>query len=228
MEQSATYIQVQGLLKPDELAAVDALLAQSEFTDGKLTATGAAQQVKNNLQLSKSSATAQQLENIILTAISQSPLIQAAVMPKFVLPPLFSRYEAGMQYGWHVDSPLTGQMPTIRSDVSMTVFLADPASYQGGELVIQTEVGNVAFKMNKGDAIIYPTTKLHVVNPVSSGTRQVAVTWMQCAVRDVAKRELLLQLNTVQQMMYQRAPQAPEYLVLQQVYSNLVRMWVEL
>jgi PKHD-type hydroxylase len=228
MEQSATYIQVQGLLKPEELAVIDELLAQAEFTDGRLTATGAAQQVKNNLQLPPGSETAAQLQAIILNAISQSPLIQAAVMPKFVLPPLFSRYEAGMQYGWHVDSPLAGQGPTIRSDVSMTVFLADPASYQGGELVIQTEAGNMAYKLNKGDAIIYPTTRLHVVNPVISGTRQVAVTWMQCAVKEAVKRELLLQLNTAQQMTYQRNPQAPEYLVLQQVYSNLVRMWADL
>ncbi len=228
MEQSATYIQVKGLLKPQELAAIDELLVQSTFTDGRLTATGAAQQVKNNLQLSPGSETAAQLQAIILNAISQSPMIQAAIMPKMVLPPLFSRYEAGMQYGWHVDSPLAGQMPTIRSDVSMTVFLAEPASYQGGELVIQTEAGNMAYKLNKGDAIIYPTTRLHVVNPVVSGTRQVAVTWMQCAVKEAGKRELLLQLNTAQQMVYQRNPQAPEYLVLQQVYSNLVRMWVDL
>jgi PKHD-type hydroxylase len=226
--ESATYIQVQGLLKPAELATIDELLAQSTFTDGRLTATGSAQQVKNNLQLPKDGSTTQQLENIILNAVSQSPLIQAAVMPKFVLPPLFSRYEAGMQYGWHVDSPLAGQMPTIRSDVSMTVFLADPGSYQGGELIIQTEAGNMGYKLNKGDAIIYPTTKLHMVNPVTAGTRQVAVTWMQCAVRDVSKRELLLQLNTAQQLMYQKNPQAPEYLMLQQVYSNLIRMWVEL
>jgi PKHD-type hydroxylase len=228
MEQSATYIHVQGLLKAEELTAIDALLAGAEFKDGRLTATGAAQQVKNNLQLSKEGATTQQLENIILNAVSQSPLIQAAVMPKFVLPPLFSRYEAGMQYGWHVDSPLAGQAPTIRSDVSMTVFLADPASYQGGELVIQTEAGNMAYKLNKGDALIYPTTRLHVVNPVIAGTRQVAVTWMQCAVKEAAKREILLQMNTAQQLMYQKNPQAQEYLMLQQVYSNLVRMWIEL
>jgi PKHD-type hydroxylase len=228
MEQSATYIHVQGLLKPDELAVIDELLAKSVFTDGKLTATGAAQQVKNNLQLPAGSETTAQLQAIILNAVSQSPLIQVAVMPKFVLPPLFSRYETGMQYGWHVDSPLAGQGPTIRSDVSMTVFLADPASYEGGELVIQTEAGNMAYKLNKGDAIIYPTTRLHVVNPVLSGIRQVAVTWMQCAVKEATKRELLLQLNTAQQMMYQRNPGAPEYLALQQVYSNLVRMWTDL
>jgi PKHD-type hydroxylase len=228
MEQSATFIQVPGLLRVEELAAIDQLLSVSTFANGKLTATGAAQQVKNNLQLPADSETTVQLQSIVLNAISQSPLIQVAVMPKFVLPPLFSRYEVGMQYGWHVDSPLAGQMPTIRSDVSMTVFLSEPDSYQGGELVIQTEAGNMAYKLKRGDAIIYPTTRLHVVNPVLSGIRQVAVTWMQCAVRDAGKRELLLQLNTVQQMMYQRNPQAPEYLLLQQAYSNLVRMWAEL
>jgi PKHD-type hydroxylase len=228
MDQATTYLRVPGLLKPEELAQIDHLLANAVFTDGRLTASGAAAQVKQNLQLSKEGETAQQVEAIVLNAVSQSPLIQAAIMPKMVLPPLFSRYEAGMQYGWHVDSPLTGQFPTIRSDVSMTVFLNDPSEYEGGELVIQTEAGNVGYKLNKGDAIIYPTTRLHVVNPVQSGVRKVAVTWMQCAVREAHKRELLLQLNTAQQMLYQRSPQAPEYLMLQQVYSNLVRMWTEI
>jgi PKHD-type hydroxylase len=228
MDQSTTYIRVPGLLKPEELAQLDTLLDGAEFVDGKLTATGAAQQVKNNLQLPKESEAALQAGNIILDAVSQSPLVQAAVMPKMVLPPLFSRYGAGMQYGWHVDSPLTGQYPTIRADVSMTVFLNNPEEYTGGELVIQTEAGNVAYKLQRGDAIIYPTTRLHVVNPVQLGMRKVAVTWMQCAIRDAAKRELLLQLNTAQQLLYQRQPQAPEYLMLQQVYSNLVRRWTEI
>jgi len=228
MEQATSYIRVPGLLKPEELDLIEGLLANATFTDGRLTAGGAARLVKHNLQLPKESETAEQVGAVVLNAISQSPMIQAAVMPKLVLPPLFSRYEAGMQYGWHVDSPLTGQYPTIRADVSMTVFLNNPDEYEGGELVIQTEAGNVAYKLNKGDAIIYPTTRLHVVNPVQSGVRKVAVTWMQCVVRDAQKREMLLQLNTAQQLLYQRNPQAPEYLILQQVYSNLVRMWAEL
>ena len=228
MDQGSTYLKIPGLLKPEELEQIENLLANAEFIDDRLTATRAALQVKNNLQLSRAGEIAQQVENIVLNAVSQSPLIQAAVMPKIVLPPLFSRYTEGMYYGWHVDSPLTGQYPTIRADVSMTVFLNDPSEYEGGELVIQTEAGSLAYKLSKGDAIVYPTTRLHVVNPVKSGMRKVAVTWMQCAVREAHKRELLLQLNTAQQMMYQRSPNAPEYLMLQQVYSNLVRMWTEI
>jgi PKHD-type hydroxylase len=226
--ESPTYLKIPGLLKPEELEQIDLLLANAQFVDGRLTATGAAQQVKNNLQLPKDGEIAQQVGDMVLNAISQSPLIQAAIMPKMVLPPLFSRYTEGMYYGWHVDSPLAGQFPTIRSDVSMTVFLNDPSEYEGGELVIQTEAGNMGYKLDKGDAIVYPTTRLHVVNPVKSGVRKVAVTWMQCAVREAGKRELLLQLNTAQQLLYQRNPQAPEYLMLQQVYSNLVRMWTEI
>ncbi len=228
MDQSFVYLQVPGLLNAAELIKVDELLAAASFADGRQTATGAARMVKNNLQLPADSAAAQQVGHIVLNAVSQSPLIQAAVMPKFILPPLVSRYETGMQYGWHVDSPLAGQGPTIRSDVSMTVFLSDPESYEGGELVIQTEGGNALFKMRKGDAIIYPTTRLHVVNPVQRGVRTAAVTWMQCAVRQASARELLFQLNSIQQMMFQKDPAAPEYLLLQQVYSNLVRLWVEL
>ena len=133
-----------------------------------------------------------------------------------------------MSYGWHVDSPLMGGNPTIRTDVGMTIFLSNPETYSGGELVIQSPSGNVSAKMKKGDAILYPTTRLHGVAPVQSGKRMVAVTWMQSAVRNADHRELLFQLKSVQESIYQQSPQSAENQILQQIYSNLMREWCEL
>lgn len=228
MVSSSYYLHIPGLLKPDELTVVENHFKNAVFTDGRSTASGAALEVKNNEQMSGDTETLTKFQSIVIGAISRNEIIQAAVMPKIITPPIFSRYKTGMNYGWHVDSPVMAQQQPIRSDVSMTLFLSDPASYKGGELVIQTETGNVAFKLNKGDAIIYPTTRLHIVNPVENGIRHAAVVWMQCAVRDASKREMLFDLKRILHEMYQKDKLSTEYLMLQQVYSNLMRMWIEI
>lgn len=218
-------------MKPMELDLIDRLIENANFEDGASSATDAAKMVKRNLQIPKNgSHEKQQIDALVMHAIAQSPLIQAAIMPNRVLPPLVSKYESGMHYGMHVDSPLMGdaQMGTIRTDVGMTIFLSEPTSYEGGELSVQTGAGEVRYKLNRGDAIIYPTTQIHGVLPVTSGVRLAAVTWMQCAVRDMQQREMLFHLKTVQTLMQQQNPQSHENLLLLQVYSNLVRMWAEL
>jgi PKHD-type hydroxylase len=225
------YITVPGLLKPMELDMIDRLLAGANFEDGTTTATDAAKKVKHNLQLPKTgSLEKQQTDAIVMNAIAQSPLIQAALMPSRILPPLISKYEPGMHYGMHVDSPIMGdpQVGAIRTDVGMTIFLSDPSTYEGGELSVITQTGDVRYKLNRGDAIIYPTTQIHGVLPVTSGVRLAAVTWMQCAVRDIQQREMLFQLKTVQTMLEQQNLGNQENLILLQIYSNLVRMWAEL
>jgi PKHD-type hydroxylase len=225
------YITVPGLLKPMELDMIDRLLAGANFEDGTSTATDAAKKVKHNLQLPKTgSLEKQQTDAIVMNAIAQSPLIQAALMPSRILPPLISKYEPGMHYGMHVDSPIMGdpQVGAIRTDVGMTIFLSDPSTYEGGELSVITQTGDVRYKLNRGDAIIYPTTQIHGVLPVISGVRLAAVTWMQCAVRDIQQREMLFQLKTVQTMLEQQNVGNQENLILLQIYSNLVRMWSEL
>jgi PKHD-type hydroxylase len=225
------YITVPGLLKPMELDMIDRLLAGANFEDGTTTATDAAKKVKHNLQLPKTgSLEKQQTDAIVMNAIAQSPLIQAALMPSRILPPLISKYEPSMHYGMHVDSPIMGdpQVGAIRTDVGMTIFLSDPSTYEGGELSVITQTGDVRYKLNRGDAIIYPTTQIHGVLPVTSGVRLAAVTWMQCAVRDIQQREMLFQLKTVQTMLEQQNLGNQENLILLQIYSNLVRMWAEL
>lgn len=231
MQIPGSYLLVQGLLKPQEIDFLEQLIEKAPFEDGRKSATDAAKSVKNNLQIPKNgSAEKQQIDGVIYHAISSSPLIQNAVMPTRILPPIISKYEPGMQYGEHVDSPIMGdpQVGVIRTDAAMTIFLSDPETYEGGELSIHTSAGETKFKLNKGDAIIYPTTRVHGVAPVTSGVRLAAVTWMQCAVRNADYRELLFQLKSVQAVMEQKDPQSEEHLILLQIYSNLLRMWAEI
>jgi PKHD-type hydroxylase len=225
------YLTIPGLLKPEEIVFLERLLHTVTFEDGTATATDAAKSVKKNLQMPKTgSMEKQQIDGIFFHALSNSPLIQAAVMPTRILPPTISKYEPGMHYGAHVDSPIMGdpQMGVIRTDVGMTLFLSDPETYEGGELYIYTPTGEVKFKLNKGDAIIYPTTQVHGVTPVTAGMRLAAISWMQCAVRSSTNRELLFQLKSVQSMLEQSNAQSPENLILLQIYSNLLRMWAEI
>lgn len=231
MQIPGSYLIVQGLLKSQEIDFLEQLIGRAPFEDGKNSATDAAKSVKNNLQMPKTgSAEKQQIDGVIYHAISSSPVIQHAVMPTRILPPIISKYEPGMHYGAHVDSPIMGdpQLGVIRTDAAMTLFLSDPETYEGGELYIHTSAGEMKFKLNKGDAIIYPTTKVHGVTPVSSGVRIAAVTWMQCAVRNAENRELLFQLKSVQAVLEQKDPKSEEHLVLLQIYSNLLRMWAEI
>lgn len=225
------YLLVQGLLKPGELDIIHQIITNAQFEDGTATATNAAQMVKKNLQLPKNgSFEKQQIDAIILSAIGQSPLIQAALLPCRVLPPIIGKYEPGMHYGMHVDSPIMSdpQMGVIRTDVGMTLFLCNPDEYEGGELAIQSQTGLLHYKLQKGDAIIYPTTQIHGVLPVTEGVRLVAVTWMQCTIRDPQQRETLFQLKQVQASIEQKGDLPNENLILLQAMSNLTRMWAEL
>ncbi|MDP4261961.1 MAG: Fe2+-dependent dioxygenase [Bacteroidota bacterium] len=229
MQLPQMLLHIPGLLTPELLAQADSLLPLLQFTDGKSTATGAAQQVKNNLQVSKEAHKAHpELQQLVARAILSNTTVQNAVMPVKILPPIISKYEPGMHYGWHTDSPLMGEDFMIRVDVSITVFLNHPAEYNGGELVIHSPGGYVQYKLEKGDAIIYPTTRLHGVNQVVSGHRMAAVTWMQCAVKNAEQRELLFQLKGANDIIGADRAGATEHLLLMQVHSNLVRMWAEL
>jgi PKHD-type hydroxylase len=229
MQLPQMMLHIPGLLTPEMLQQLDVLIPQLQFADGKATATGAAAQVKNNLQVSKEAHAAHpEVQQIIARAILTNPLVQTAIMPVRILPPIISKYEQGMHYGWHTDSPLMGEEFTIRVDASITIFLNPPAEYQGGELVIHSPAGYMQYKLERGDAIIYPTTRLHGVNSVSSGHRLAAVTWMQCAIKNPDQRELLFQLKTTSDTIGTAQPGSTEHLMLMQVYSNLVRMWAEL
>lgn len=225
----SSIIHFQNLLSETDLAEIDALLPLVPFEDGKATATGAAHAVKSNWQSVRGTNNLhiQKAGQIIINALVANPLFHTGAMPKMILPLTISKYETGMHYGWHTDSPVMTNMATIRVDLSMTLFLSDPGAYEGGELVIHTPSGMMPFKPAKGDAIIYPTTRLHRVNPVTSGIRIAAVTWMQSMIRDTEKRETLFQLKTILDGM-KIDPDSEQYLLMQQVYCNLTRMWAEI
>ena len=223
---SQPFHVIQSLLKPEDLQEIEALIEVADFADGKSTATMAAREVKNNLQLSKADGGYAAIQSVINQALAVSPHFQAAAQPGRICPFIISKYGPGQFYGWHVDSPLMGD-PMLRTDMAMTIFLSDPATYEGGELLLQGLSGPVAFKPSKGDAVLYPCQYLHCVNEVRQGERLAAVTWLQSNIRSSEQRELLFQLNQVQAAVQQRDPHAPESALLLQAYSNLFRMWAE-
>jgi PKHD-type hydroxylase len=219
-------VTLPGLLTASEISTIQEILKHTPFEDGRKTAFGKAQDVKHNLQVPRGDEPHyQQLSAIFANALNQSPLLQAVARPKAVVPPLISRYEPGHEYGYHVDSPLMGGDGLLRTDLGMTIFLNEPTEYEGGELSILMPSGEMRFKLKAGDAILYPTLYVHGVLPVTQGQRQVMVTWIQSTVSDPLQRDILYQLQALETVYQQKLPGASENLTLQQVYSNLVRMW---
>jgi PKHD-type hydroxylase len=222
------YLHIPQVLQAEELEMLTGILAETDFVDGKLTATMTAQTVKNNLQVDiNNQYPLPILQNMVGNALMRSALFKDAAIPMRLYPFLFSKYEEGMSYGWHVDSPIMGT-PPLRTDIAMTIFLSNPDEYEGGELVIESSVGTQVYKPNAGDAIIYPCMSLHCVTPVRKGVRLAAVTWVQSAVRNPEQRELLFQTKRLHNEMIEKEPLSPEANRLLQVYSNLMRMWAEI
>jgi PKHD-type hydroxylase len=229
--QIMSLLHLPQLLTHEELTKIDALIESSLFVDGAKTASLAAQSVKNNLQIDKDNTqTLPQLQAIILRALETSPLFQIATLPKHIYPIVFSKYSEGMTYGWHVDSPQmrNPQMgsPATRTDLAMTIFLSDPSTYEGGELLIQGSQGVTAYKPDKGDAVVYPCMYLHCVNPITQGERRAAVTWIQSDIGSVEKRQILFDMNQIHGSLYQKDPNSMEANLLLQTHSNLLRMWL--
>ena len=166
------------------------------------------------------------LIRILVSSLSHNQTFNSAVLPQRMADPIFARYLPGMAYGDHVDDPIMGrQGPRFRSDVSMTVFLRDPASYAGGELVIRTSFGTKTVKLAAGDAVVYPSSSLHHVAPVTRGERLVALFWVQSHVRDPARRELLYELNQAREQLLIQTPQDAATALVDRSFANLVRMW---
>lgn len=223
---SQQFHHIASFLKPEELIALEVLIQKASFVDGKATASMAAKEVKNNQQLDPADAAMASVQQLISNAVQSSPYFQAAAQPKKIHPFIISKYGPKQFYGWHVDSPIMGN-PMVRTDLAMTIFLSDPSRYEGGELMLQTSGGAVAFKPSKGDAILYPCQFLHCVNEIKSGERIAAVTWIQSNIQSSEQRQLLFELNQVHALLQQRDKNAPESQQLLQTYSNLFRMWAD-
>jgi len=222
-------ITIPNLLDKQRLDFIQQTLEKSNFVDGTLSAGMAAKRVKNNEELAASEQQMQQLNNLVMGSLVQHNEFKAAAIPLRVAAPYYARYSKGMTYGDHVDDPIMGSAgQQYRSDVSTTVFLNEPAEYEGGELVISTSFGEQKIKLSAGSAVVYPSSSLHHVAEVTKGTRLVAVTWAQSMIREPAKRELLYTLNQARESLLKQRPDDEETKKIDVSYVNLFRMWSEL
>ncbi|MFM7426718.1 MAG: Fe2+-dependent dioxygenase [Elainella sp.] len=199
-------------------------LAAAPFLSGKQTAGKYAQMVKQNTQLDPESAAYAEVSQLIVAALARSQRFQQIAYPKLIHPPLFSRYGPGMAYGTHVDSAIMGTA-SLRADLSLTIFLSDPASYEGGELVIQGDGGDCPIKLPAGSMVVYPASTLHRVEPVRSGVRLAAVTWVQSLVRDPSQREMLRDLSQVRDSLATQQSHRYEANLIAKTHANLLRQW---
>ncbi|ESS71459.1 PKHD-type hydroxylase [Methyloglobulus morosus KoM1] len=221
-------LAIENVLSNQELANVRGLYAKARFGDGRVTAGELAAKAKNNLQLAANAAETQVLTGIVHDALHCNPLFVSAALPKVVCPPLFNRYVPGMDFGTHVDNAIRISAVTLRADVSGTLFLSEPEEYSGGELLIEDTYGVQTIKLSAGSLVLYPSSSLHRVEPITDGHRDVAVFWVQSMVRDIAQRSLLFQLDASIQGLRARSPESPEIVSLVSTYHNLLRMWADI
>ncbi|HEU4664595.1 MAG TPA: Fe2+-dependent dioxygenase [Dokdonella sp.] len=220
-------LHIPQVLDPTRLALVRAELDRAEWTDGKETVGEFGARVKRNLQLPEASALRQRLGAIVLDALATHPLFHAAALPLRTMHPRFNRYEGGGHYGFHVDGAVMA-LPggaQMRSDISCTLFLAEPDEYDGGELVISDTYGEHEVKLPAGDLILYPSSSLHRVAAVTRGARVAAFFWVQSLVRDDRHRQLLFELDASIQSLSRSGADAAAVLRLTGVYHNLLREW---
>jgi PKHD-type hydroxylase len=215
---------IADVLRFPEWTQAQFLLGSAQFESGERTAGWHARLVKRNLQLVPDAPAIVELRTLVQQALHRNPLFQMAALPKALHPILFSRYESGMSYGNHVDNAFMGE-ELLRSDISFTLFLSEPHTYSGGELVIEGTHGEQSFKLAAGSLILYPASTLHRVEPVTAGVRFAAVSWVQSLVRDASDREILFDLETVRQALFTQSGKTPEFDLLSKSYANLLRKW---
>lgn len=223
-------VHIPALLTADEVEHCRRVLQQTPWVDGNITSGEMSARAKRNLQVPEDHPEAKALGGLILAALNRSPQFVAAALPSRVFTPLFNRYDAGMKFDAHVDNAIRIAVggARIRTDVSSTLFLTDPAEYDGGELVVEDSYGQHAVKLLAGDLILYPSTSLHRVNPITRGSRWSCFFWSQSMVRDDGQRTLLHDLD--QAIIETRAALGDDHrasLALTGVYHNLLRRWAE-
>jgi PKHD-type hydroxylase len=222
-------LTIADLLNSAQLEKLHQILAGGDFVDGKLSAGFAAARVKHNQELAAEPKRAERLARILMSSLGHHPMFRFGALPHRVADFIIARYAPGMTYGAHIDDPIMGATgPRFRTDLSLTVFLNAPEAYEGGELRIRTSFGEQTVKLPAGHAVLYPSSSLHWVAPVTRGERLVALTWIQSYVRDPARRELLYELNMAREHLLKEAPEAEHTAYLDRSYNNLLRMWAEL
>ena len=226
-------LHIRQVLTPDELHQAQAILQHAPWADGRATAGVQSAQAKNNSQLPQDCPEAKALQQLVLTGLNRHALFFSAALPKRVFPPLFNRYTgAANAFGNHVDNAVRfipgRNAERLRTDISCTLFLADPASYDGGELVVQDTFGTHPVKLAAGDMVLYPGTSVHRVQPVTRGARLASFFWVESMVRSVAQRRLLFDMDShLMQLRSSVGESDPAVIGLTGTYHNLLRLWAD-
>lgn len=223
-------LRVPQVLNAAELTQMQSLLAQAAWIDGKVTAGTQSAQVKRNMQLTETGRDAEAARQLVLTALGRNALFFSAALPKKIYPPLFNQYKAGMDFGAHVDNAVRTHASSgmhVRTDISCTLFIADPDSYDGGELVIEDTYGQQIVKLPAGDMLLYPGTSLHHVRPVTRGVRLASFFWVQSMIRDDTHRTLLFDMDAAIVTLRQQLGDTAPVIRLTGNYHNLIRMWAD-
>jgi len=223
-------LAIPDLLTAEQVLQARQLLDSAQWVDGRVTAGHQSSRTKDNLQLPEGHPVANQLGEMILGALGGNALFISAALPQRVFPPLFNRYQGGQSFGTHVDNSIrqiTGTPHRIRTDLSATLFFANPDEYDGGELVVEDTYGTHTVKLPAGHMILYPATSLHNVRPITRGARVASFFWIQSMVRDDGQRALLFDLDMAIQRLNRDLPDHPSAVQFTGVYHNLLRQWAE-
>ncbi|WP_038209434.1 Fe2+-dependent dioxygenase [Xenophilus azovorans] len=223
-------LHVPQVLTPEQVREMRAAIDAAEWVDGRATVGPQGAQVKRNRQLDEMSPLGRQFGEAIVQALLNNPLFFSAALPFRFVPPLFNRYEGGETYGLHVDGSVRNVPGTrfqLRTDLSCTLFLCEPEDYEGGELEVVDTYGAHEVKLPAGDLILYPSSSLHRVHPVTQGARVCSFFWVQSMVRDDTRRGLLFEMDQALQKLRARVGETEETLALTASYHNLLRMWAE-
>ena len=223
-------IHLKNVLTPDEIREARALLGDdAPWVDGRTSAGGQAVAQKANRQLAQDSDAAAKLQALVLAAVRRDPVFFSAALPRRIFNPLFNRYDPeAPRYGPHVDGAVLHSRATqewVRTDISCTLFLADPAEYDGGELSVQDTFGSRRVKLPAGDAVLYPGTSVHEVTPVTRGARLASFFWIESMVRSDERRRLLFDLDMNLVKLRERHGETAEATALTGIYHNLLRQW---
>lgn len=221
-------IVLENVLTAEELATLRRKVEQAQYVSGTTTAGEGSKSRKHNLQISERDALLPELQAVVQNALARHQVFQFLVVPKHIMPPMFNRYDVGMYYQNHVDFSLVGAPNNkIRTDLSMTLFLSGQGDYDGGELVVESNNGAQAIKLDSNQAIVYPSGQLHRANPVTRGSRFAAVTTIQSFIRDESKRDLLADVMQLARAVQDRVPASDEARLANKIHANLLRLWAE-
>lgn len=223
-------IEIPALFTPEEARILCEQMREREWVDGKATAGMQSAQAKENRQLSEDDPWARSIGDEIIRRLTQNAVFMSAALPRRLFPPLFNRYAGGENFGYHVDNAvrgIKGVRERVRTDMSATLFLSAPETYDGGELVVRDSYGERAVKLPAGHLVLYPGTSVHKVNPVTRGERLASFLWIESLVREDAQRALLFDMDVAIQRLTQQGADSDSLVQLTGSYHNLLRMWVD-